>query len=127
MRKFNLHPFWGGKCFKPSLSSFSGYTLAEIIVVMLIIAVVVAVSIGITKAKLDNVVSYTYYSAFSTLRKITTEMLADFDPKDEEYMVFNAEDKALSFKDLFKFSNFAPRSEERRVGKECRSRWSPYH
>jgi hypothetical protein len=108
MRKFNLHPFWGGKCFKPSLSSFSGYTLAEIIVVMLIIAVVVAVSIGITKAKLDNVVSYTYYSAFSTLRKITTEMLADFDPKDEEYMVFNAEDKALSFKDLFKFSNFAP-------------------
>ena len=24
-------------------------------------------------------------------------------------------------------STFAPRSEERRVGKECRSRWSPYH
>src|SRR5256884_7291895 len=23
--------------------------------------------------------------------------------------------------------NAAPRSEERRVGKECRSRWSPYH
>ena len=23
--------------------------------------------------------------------------------------------------------NFAERSEERRVGKECRSRWSPYH
>ena len=23
--------------------------------------------------------------------------------------------------------NTAPRSEERRVGKECRSRWSPYH
>ena len=22
---------------------------------------------------------------------------------------------------------FDPRSEERRVGKECRSRWSPYH
>src|SRR2546421_8841045 len=22
---------------------------------------------------------------------------------------------------------FSPRSEERRVGKECRSRWSPYH
>ena len=22
---------------------------------------------------------------------------------------------------------FATRSEERRVGKECRSRWSPYH
>ena len=23
--------------------------------------------------------------------------------------------------------NYVPRSEERRVGKECRSRWSPYH
>ena len=23
--------------------------------------------------------------------------------------------------------HIAPRSEERRVGKECRSRWSPYH
>ena len=23
--------------------------------------------------------------------------------------------------------NELPRSEERRVGKECRSRWSPYH
>src|SRR2546428_12178000 len=23
--------------------------------------------------------------------------------------------------------SFTPRSEERRVGKECRSRWSPYH
>ena len=29
--------------------------------------------------------------------------------------------------DLYK-ENFDPvRSEERRVGKECRSRWSPYH
>ena len=25
------------------------------------------------------------------------------------------------------FSNLYDRSEERRVGKECRSRWSPYH
>src|SRR2546430_4884288 len=27
---------------------------------------------------------------------------------------------------IYAFS-FHPRSEERRVGKECRSRWSPYH
>ena len=26
-----------------------------------------------------------------------------------------------------KMSELADRSEERRVGKECRSRWSPYH
>src|SRR5256886_11859695 len=25
------------------------------------------------------------------------------------------------------FANLVTRSEERRVGKECRSRWSPYH
>ena len=31
---------------------------------------------------------------------------------------------------LFELDSYAPqrgRSEERRVGKECRSRWSPYH
>ena len=26
-----------------------------------------------------------------------------------------------------KYLRYAKRSEERRVGKECRSRWSPYH
>ena len=31
--------------------------------------------------------------------------------------------KIPTFDDLV----FLPRSEERRVGKECRSRWSPYH
>ena len=28
---------------------------------------------------------------------------------------------------IFLFAGMAVRSEERRVGKECRSRWSPYH
>ena len=28
---------------------------------------------------------------------------------------------------LFKEQTYRGRSEERRVGKECRSRWSPYH
>ena len=32
--------------------------------------------------------------------------------------------KFLDFEQIFKN---AERSEERRVGKECRSRWSPYH
>ena len=30
-------------------------------------------------------------------------------------------------KDMDKMENIVLRSEERRVGKECRSRWSPYH
>ena len=32
-----------------------------------------------------------------------------------------------NFKSLVDFLDFYGRSEERRVGKECRSRWSPYH
>ena len=28
---------------------------------------------------------------------------------------------------MLEFPGSIPRSEERRVGKECRSRWSPYH
>ena len=33
----------------------------------------------------------------------------------------------ILFVTLFKISQDRTRSEERRVGKECRSRWSPYH
>ena len=35
--------------------------------------------------------------------------------------------KATLYKKQNKDKNKKPRSEERRVGKECRSRWSPYH
>src|SRR5256885_3795687 len=35
--------------------------------------------------------------------------------------------KYYALKVLFDASNADLRSEERRVGKECRSRWSPYH
>ena len=31
------------------------------------------------------------------------------------------------FKELRRYIHPEDRSEERRVGKECRSRWSPYH
>lgn len=61
------------------------YTLAEVVIVMLIIAVVVAISIKITKAKFDHITSYTYYSAFSTVRNVTAEMLNDFNAEDETY------------------------------------------
>ena len=33
----------------------------------------------------------------------------------------------LGLKEAKEVVDGAPRSEERRVGKECRSRWSPYH
>ena len=37
------------------------------------------------------------------------------------------EDKDIYFFISHAHDNHAERSEERRVGKECRSRWSPYH
>ena len=50
-----------------------------------------------------------------------------------EYIIIDgaSKDKTLSIADRYK-EHIAqvvsePRSEERRVGKECRSRWSPYH
>ena len=35
--------------------------------------------------------------------------------------------KDISHYALIRLAKFYGRSEERRVGKECRSRWSPYH
>ena len=35
--------------------------------------------------------------------------------------------KSLAIKELLSLTPGSVRSEERRVGKECRSRWSPYH
>ena len=37
------------------------------------------------------------------------------------------ESQSISIEQLAERSGLAVRSEERRVGKECRSRWSPYH
>ena len=62
------------------------YTLAEVVIVMLVIAVVAGISIKITKAKLDNIISYTYYMGYSTLRNVTGQMLGDFKSTDDDYM-----------------------------------------
>ena len=42
-------------------------------------------------------------------------------------LVFCAAAMALAFVTSYVKIFQMPRSEERRVGKECRSRWSPYH
>ena len=55
----------------------------------------------------------------SDLKKIITKTLS----KNNEVLVSRTKQK-----DYPKILEFAKkRSEERRVGKECRSRWSPYH
>ena len=67
------------------LKNLKAYTLAEVVIVMLVIAVVAGVSIKITKAKLDNIISYTYYMGYSTLRNVTGQMLGDFKSTDDKY------------------------------------------
>lgn len=68
-----------------TIKSKSAYTLAEVVIVMMVIAVIVGVSIKITKAKLDHITSYTYYTAYSTLRNVSGQMLSDFKPTDTDY------------------------------------------
>ena len=70
--------------------------------------------------------------------------VADLDPAQlpEGEVLIRASHSTLNFKDALAIGNTSPivrtwpmvagidaagRSEERRVGKECRSRWSPYH
>src|SRR5688572_9142783 len=42
-------------------------------------------------------------------------------------LFFSIDHAAFLYRQLLASPRFRKRSEERRVGKECRSRWSPYH
>ena len=83
----------GGGDSKPSVKGLSGYTLAEVVVVMLIIAAIVAVSIRITRSKLDSVIFYTYYSAYETLKSSTASILADYNPENDDYILTYKRDR----------------------------------
>ena len=47
----------------------------------------------------------------------------------ERRTIFNETDEIINkkVKSALQYKLILTRSEERRVGKECRSRWSPYH
>ena len=48
--------------------------------------------------------------------------------KDEfDYAPLDFEDAVDSYDKVLEITGEITRSEERRVGKECRSRWAPYH
>ena len=49
-----------------------------------------------------------------------------FKEVNEAYAVLSDKRKHANY-DRYKTADGTTRSEERRVGKECRSRWSPYH
>ena len=50
---------------------------------------------------------------------VVLEKLSELTYEDKRY-----DEAAAAFRKLY---DVTTRSEERRVGKECRSRWSPYH
>ena len=53
------------------------YTLAEVVVVMLIIAVIGSITIKITSNKMQSITAYTYYAAFNTLRTVVGNLIAE--------------------------------------------------
>src|SRR3989440_9474096 len=74
------------------------------------------------------------------LKEVIDNAIDEFIMGHGKEVQINIEDKAVSVRDfgrgiplgkvvdcVSKINTGAKRSEERRVGKECRSRWSPYH
>ena len=65
-----------------------------------------------------------FKNLFDERKKLSKEL-------DKTYidMIENINNRVKELDDLEKVlqEDFLTRSEERRVGKECRSRWSPYH
>ena len=63
--------------------------------------------------------------------RIRTEPKLDFwaerFEKSDKILVIACGALAKEITALIRMNNWTHRSEERRVGKECRSRWSPYH
>lgn len=56
----------------------SGFTLTEVVIVMLVIAVVAGISIRISKSRTDKIISTSYYSTYSVLSDVTALMLGDY-------------------------------------------------
>ena len=56
---------------------------------------------------------------------VLSDVLFSFDGMSETALTFKI--KALKKLGQKAYAQSVYRSEERRVGKECRSRWSPYH
>src|SRR3989442_15459176 len=69
--------------------------------------------------------------SFTTINKIIN---SDYDSSNNPFLLYTSNEVSTRYheSDSFSIKNVhsqrkSLRSEERRVGKECRSRWSPYH
>ena len=85
-------------------------------------------------ADINRATFYTHYTdQFDLLRKVSDELIADIasyvDSGLKEGETGLMPMLTMIFEYIDKNSELCRvlRSEERRVGKECRSRWSPYH
>ena len=80
----------------------------------------------------DNKDNDLYYLRNGALYEVINELNSFYVVNDENGRPINVvkENSIYNFKVIEKYpvpDNISYRSEERRVGKECRSRWSPYH
>src|SRR6266404_9623236 len=58
---------------------------------------------------------------------VVRKEMYDFEDKGGRHLALRPEGTASVVRAWVQHRPTLPRSEERRVGKECRSRWSPYH
>ena len=82
---------------------------------------IIGVEMGMSIDKIISLFRKTGYSRFP----IYKDSLDDI--RGFIYVLDILNKKASEPTSLIRPAVFFPRSEERRVGKECRSRWSPYH
>src|SRR2546427_12975212 len=72
-------------------------------------------------------VSYAASATYDTVKKNFSSGTIHAGPSSSSSWAIAAISRALSASELKNCAPMIVRSEERRVGKECRSRWSPYH
>ena len=107
-----------------SVSAKHGFTLMELMIIITIVAILAAIAYP----------SYQSFVRKSRLEEANAALLENsramerFYARNRTFKATSTTWPALAVSQTQHFCiKFLTRSEERRVGKECRSRWSPYH
>ena len=72
-------------------------------------------------------IKYWIFDLDNTLYSGQTQVFSEVDKKMSSFISEKFNVDLVKAKEIQKKYFYEYRSEERRVGKECRSRWSPYH
>src|SRR2546426_12596978 len=70
---------------------------------------------------------FPYTTLFRSFKQLANYMVSSLWREDSGFKAELVDVNGDTFPEILIFSKERERSEERRVGKECRSRWSPYH